>query len=252
LRGHSVVAAEDGLQAFEAWQQGTFDVILMDVQMPEMDGIEAAAAIREREGDGTHIPIVALTAFATDSDRDRCLMAGMDAYISKPFRAEQLYAAIEHIGAESPEIAAPRPDSPESTDPIDHDAALEIVGGSAELLAEIAGIFMEECPGLLDTINEGFAADNLDPVKRASHRLKGSLGMLAALPAQTAAQELERHAGSGEIDQARDAWETLRTEIRRLQPELIELSTKDPTTTGSRHRDISVGPSLSALPAARE
>ncbi len=232
LRGHSVVAAEDGLQAFEAWQQGTFDVILMDVQMPEMDGIEATAAIREHEGDGAHIPVVALTAFATDSDRDRCLMAGMDAYISKPFQAEQLYAAIEHFGAESPEAATPLADCLESTDPIDHDAALETVGGSAELLAEIAGIFMEECPGLMETIEEGLAADDLDPVKRGSHRLKGSLGMLAALPAQDAAQVLEHHAGAGEFDHARDAWETLRTEIRRLEPELIELSTKDPITTG--------------------
>jgi signal transduction histidine kinase/CheY-like chemotaxis protein/HPt (histidine-containing phosphotransfer) domain-containing protein len=232
LRGHSVVAAQDGMQAIEAWQDGDFDVILMDVQMPGMDGIEATAAIRAREGDGVHIPIVALTAFATDSDRDRFLMAGMDAYISKPFRAEELYAAIEHLGADSPEAAAPPLANHAGSDPIDHEAALEIVGGSAELFTEIAGIFMEECPGLLDAIDDGFTAADLDVVKRASHRLKGSLGMLAALPAHKTAQRLEHSAGSGEMDQARDAWETLRAEIERLQPELIGLSTKEPLTTG--------------------
>lgn len=228
LRGHTVETAEDGLQAFEAWQDGDFDVILMDVQMPEMDGIEATVAIREIEGKDAHIPIIALTAFATDSDRDRCMMAEMDDYLSKPFGAEQLYAAIEHFGTESPGPAAPPPDSPVGTDPIDHDSALEIVGGSAELFAEIAVIFRQECPGLMDTINDGFAADDLEPVKLASHRLKGSLGMLAARPAQHAAQLLEKHAGSGEIDQAREAWEMLRSEMGRLEPELAELSSTDP------------------------
>jgi len=230
LRGHSVEAAEDGLAAFEAWQDGDFDVILMDVQMPEMDGIEATLAIREIEEDA-HVPIVALTAFATDSDRDRCLMAGMDDYVSKPFRAEQLYAAIEHFGAGSPEPRAPFEDGPVTTDPIDHETALQIVGGSAELFAEIAGVFMDECPALLDTIEDGLSANDLDRVRHTSHRLKGSLGMLAAVPAQQAARRLEHHADSGEIVKARDAWETLRTEMERLRPELVELSAKDPVAT---------------------
>jgi len=224
LRGHSIVTAEDGKQAFEAWQEGTFDVILMDVQMPEMDGIEATAAIRASESGGLHIPIVAVTALATESDKNRFLMAEMDAYISKPFRAEQLYAAIEHFDTDLRQVGAPPPDGDRNSDPIDHDAALEIVGGSTELRAEIAGVFTDEYPALMDTINDGFASDDLEPVKLASHRLKGSLGMLGALPAQDAAQRLEHSAGSGESEQARDAWEVLRSEMERLQPELVAVS----------------------------
>ena len=99
-RGHTVVLAETGKQALAAWQQQTFDLILMDVQMPEMDGFEATAVIREQETSreykqGAHIPIVAMTAHAMVGDRDRCLAAGMDDYVSKPIDANSLFAAIE-------------------------------------------------------------------------------------------------------------------------------------------------------------
>jgi len=235
LRGHSVEAVEDGKKAFNAWKRGTFDVILMDVQMPQMDGIETTAAIREQEGDGQHIPIVALTAFATDSDRERCLIAGMDSYVSKPFRAEQLYGAIESFGSESQEaFVVPSLDDLTTAQPVDHRAALEIVGGSTELLAEIATIFMEEHPGLMESINDGFTAGDRDAVMRASHRLKGSLAMLAAVPAQRAAQAIEDRSGAGDMVRARDAYEVLRSEMVRLQYELVALgSTNSALPTSS-------------------
>ena len=97
-RGHTVVLVETGKAALEASRNGSFDIVLMDVQMPEMDGLEAAACIRESEKvTGKHIPIVAMTAHAMVGDRERCLEAGMDAYIAKPLSAKELYATIEGL-----------------------------------------------------------------------------------------------------------------------------------------------------------
>jgi CheY-like chemotaxis protein len=97
-QGHVVVIAGTGLEALEALEREPFDVVLMDVQMPEMDGLTAAAAIREKEkGTNTHLPIVALTAHAMKGDRERCLAVGMDAYVSKPLRAEELFEALAQV-----------------------------------------------------------------------------------------------------------------------------------------------------------
>ena len=97
-RGHTVVAVEDGRQALRALDGERFDVVLMDVQMPEMDGFEATAAVRARERvQGGHLPIVALTAHAMKGDRERCLEAGMDAYVAKPVNAEELFATLERL-----------------------------------------------------------------------------------------------------------------------------------------------------------
>jgi CheY-like chemotaxis protein len=96
--GHAVVLAETGTAALEALEKRSFDLVLMDVQMPEMDGLEATASVRLREqSTGKHIPIIAMTAHAMVGDKDRCLQAGMDAYISKPLSVKDLFATIEHL-----------------------------------------------------------------------------------------------------------------------------------------------------------
>jgi len=98
MRGHDVTIAEDGRQAVNAWEKQPFDLILMDVQMPEMDGYQATALIRQKErAKGTHIPIIAMTASAMKGDRERCLASGMDAYVAKPIEREQLYAVIDEL-----------------------------------------------------------------------------------------------------------------------------------------------------------
>jgi CheY-like chemotaxis protein len=97
-RGHSVAVAVNGREALEATEQRIFDVVLMDLEMPQMSGLEATAAIRKREhGTGTHLPIIAMTAHAMIGDRERCLAIGMDAYVSKPVRAEELFAALDNV-----------------------------------------------------------------------------------------------------------------------------------------------------------
>jgi CheY-like chemotaxis protein len=96
-RGHSVKLAANGLEVLSALESEPFDVILMDVQMPEMDGFETAAVIRDRErAGGAHTPIIALTGLASPSDRQRCLDAGMDSFLSKPIRSRDLFAAVEN------------------------------------------------------------------------------------------------------------------------------------------------------------
>jgi CheY-like chemotaxis protein len=110
-RGHAVTVANNGIEALAALDQGTFDVVLMDVQMPEMSGIDATAVIRQREGvDGGHMRIIAMTAHAMNGDRERCLSARMDGYLSKPIDPALLYAALEHqTAAVAVASAAPAP-----------------------------------------------------------------------------------------------------------------------------------------------
>jgi two-component system sensor histidine kinase/response regulator len=99
-RGHTVVVAETGKAALSALEKQSFDIVLMDVQMPEMDGLKATIAIREGERiSGNHIPIIAMTAHAMASDKESCLEAGMDGYLSKPLKAKDLFAAVESLGA---------------------------------------------------------------------------------------------------------------------------------------------------------
>ena len=129
-QGHNVVTAGNGRAALERLEKETFDLILMDIQMPEIDGFEATAAIRKKEeSTGKHLPIIAMTAHAMEGDRERCLAAGMDGYISKPIKAEDLIDAIENLGR-SPAVAeAATPAKPREQEPIDTASALARVGG---------------------------------------------------------------------------------------------------------------------------
>ena len=130
--GHRAVVVENGRQALAALARETFDVVLMDVQMPELDGFETTAAIRERErGTPRHVPIVALTAHAMKGDAERCLASGMDAYLAKPLQAAELVAAIARLA----------PDGA-----IDEARLLERVGGDRRALAEVARIFLADAP----------------------------------------------------------------------------------------------------------
>src|SRR5262245_3001762 len=149
-RGHFVVVASNGLEALETISREAFDVVLMDVQMPEMDGFEATRRIREREQTtGDHVPIIAMTAHAMKGDRERCLEEGMDGYISKPLRPNELFESVESLAAVARAGSKPAaPPCDEAMPPFDEAIALRSVGGDRELLSEIIEAFLEECPRL--------------------------------------------------------------------------------------------------------
>jgi len=223
-RGHTVAVAGNGKQALEALEREIFDIILMDIQMPEMDGFEATGAIREKEKTtGEHIPIIAMTAHAMKGDSERCLEAGMDAYVAKPIHAQILFDAIESLlvsGADSEEAEK----SARAAFPsIDKDKVLERVEGDKELLREIVNLFLEDYSKLMSEIREAIAGADSQALERAAHGLKGSVGNFSAKAAYDAAHSLEVIGREGDLSRAGKAYVLLKTEIERLKPELALL-----------------------------
>ncbi len=216
-QGHSVRVAGNGREGLAAWEQERFDLVLMDVQMPEMDGFEATVAIRAKErGTGCRLPVIAMTAHAMTGDRERCLAAGMDGYVSKPIRPEDLWREVGTVlGAISPK--GPRPDGRVNDTPtLDRETALVRVGGDEQLLVEVARLFLARCPDLMQGIRE--AIDRRDPpaLQRAAHALKGSVGYLGADRVADAAAGLEQVGLSGELGGASGAFAELERMVREL------------------------------------
>jgi len=221
-RGHSVVVALNGKQAVSAHERQAFDLVLMDIQMPEMDGFEATAAIRQKEkAMGKHIPIIALTAHAMKGDRERCLAGGMDGYVSKPVQAEELIQAVEGLDDNS---HAARKTSDLTSEVIDREEALARVDGDEGLLADLAKLFCEESPKLLSAVRDAVAKGDTAALKRAAHSLKGSMSTFAARDATEAALRLEEFASEGDLVHAEGAYRLLATQVDRLKQALETLS----------------------------
>jgi CheY-like chemotaxis protein/HPt (histidine-containing phosphotransfer) domain-containing protein len=228
-RGHSVVIANNGREALDEIQRDHFDVVLMDVQMPEMDGLEATAAIRAREQEtGGHVPIVAMTAHAMKGDRERCLKVGMDDYISKPLQPTDLFEALERLARRSSERAgdgAPM-EQEDSTDeaaaPVfNKAAALRIVEGDKELLREVIEIFLNtECQPMLNKIREAVEQGDATSLNRAAHSLKGAASSLGAKAAAAAAYQLESIAEANDLSDAKPALDALQRALAELKTKL--------------------------------
>ena len=204
-RGHRVVIAGDGKQAVELAQSQEFDVILMDVQMPEMDGLEATGVIRAWEADEglPRRPILAMTAHAMQGDRERCLAAGMDGYLTKPIRPAALIREVESSAdanqAEStqqPEIADPSQGDEQA---VDWSEGLASTGGDEELLRDVIEAFLEDAPRQLTLLRKALNAANAKEVRRIAHGLKGALKQLGAGPAAKNAETLEQHGRDGTL-----------------------------------------------------
>jgi CheY-like chemotaxis protein/HPt (histidine-containing phosphotransfer) domain-containing protein len=220
-RGHQVVIASNGREAVRAVAEGPFDLVLMDVQMPELNGLQAAAAIREREkATGTHVPIVALTAHAMQGDRAACVAAGMDDYVSKPLRSEELFAAIARL---VPVPAHAEPAVVANADVFDPEIALEQVEGDPALLRELVELFLDDCPKLLAEIDAAVVRRDGLTLERCAHRLKGAVGVFADRPAFEAAQRLELAGRTADPHGVDEACDGLHRELQRLQPLLTNL-----------------------------
>jgi CheY-like chemotaxis protein/HPt (histidine-containing phosphotransfer) domain-containing protein len=223
-RGHQVVVVGNGREALAALDSREFDAVLMDVQMPEMDGFEATAAIRAREAaTGAHTPIVAMTAHALKGDRERCMEAGMDAYISKPLRAEELFEVVERLVPDSAEGGAPPGGEASPSAGFDLATALGRVDGDFELLKELAGLFLGECPRRMAEIRRTIDERDGPGLQQAAHYLKGSVGNFGARRAFEAAGRLEHAGRAGEWERAEQDWTELEEAIGRLEPAFAEL-----------------------------
>ncbi len=223
-RGHEVVPTKNGREALAEYAAGKFDLIVMDVQMPEMNGLEAAAAIREMEqGTGAHIPILALTAHTLDGDRDRCLVAGMDAYIPKPICVNDFMNAIGLLlpGAATNEMRDP--DAPRSMPRLDKDGLMSRFDGDLELLHEAAEIFCQNYPKQIAQLRDAVRRGDSGAVERTAHTIKGSIGNFGGSGAIEAAGILETRAHALDLDGALEACTALEREIDHLVPMLMEL-----------------------------
>ena len=228
-QGHNATLVDDGSKALDALATNTFDLVLMDVQMPEMDGIEATKVQRMREADGAgHMPIFAMTAHAMQGDEERCIAAGMDGYISKPIKPEELFAAIAAVAERSERTGETEPlPTPESTDalapvevPYDRSAVLEILDGDEELLRELVQVFLADYPDHLAQIHQALGAADAALLERAAHTLKGAASNFAADPVTAKALELENMGKEDNLANAAAALHALEARLAQLNDAL--------------------------------
>lgn len=223
-KGHQVTVVNNGRDAVTAAMQESFDLILMDVQMPELDGLQATAEIRAREQAGNkRVPIIAMTAHAMKGDRERCLASGMDGYVAKPVRSRELFATIEEItGHAQHDLAAPHASEPEG-DRFDAAQAMQAVGGDRELLKLIADTFRDEGPKLVHDLRAAVDRQEVATVRRLAHTLKGNSRTLGGVAVSEAALRLEEMAQREDLSQTTDLLAVLEKECAALVGELSML-----------------------------
>ena len=218
-RGHQVIVAQNGMQTIAALETQPFDLVLMDVQMPGMDGFQATAAIREKEkAAGSHLRIIAMTAHAMKGDKERCLAAGMDGYVSKPIEAKELFEMIE--GTVAVPVVKNQASEESIASPVNWDEALARVEGDHQLLADMAKLFLDDGPKLFSDVRSAIAGHDSKALERAAHALKSSTGNFSAHPAYEATLQLEKIGRDGDLARAEEACRLLDQELARLWPVL--------------------------------
>jgi CheY-like chemotaxis protein len=208
-RGHQVDVVGNGREAVGAVSKEGYDIVLMDIQMPEMDGFEATEKIRALP-QGRTLPIIALTAHALSGERERCLERGMSGYLAKPFKAHDLFAAVEGLGAQPAEsAAAPAP-------------AVDLAGfrrtmeeaGAAEAVDGILETFVVTLPQRLEALVAAASGTEAEPLHRAAHAFKSAAGTIGAGHLAALLEEMERAARDGDLAGARDQLEHVRGEAQ--------------------------------------
>jgi PAS domain S-box-containing protein len=229
--GHSVTIAGSGQEAVDLFLQRPFDLILMDVQMPGLDGLQATARIREKErASGGHVPIVATTAQASEADQVRCLASGMDAYVTKPVHVPSLLKMIESVGAGensmNTELAGEGASVEVQLRQLDESLALSRVGGDLDLLKEVIGLFLDDYPSTLEKIKSAVASSDATALEHHAHSLKGSVSTFGANRAFEAAFALEKQGRNRDLRGAPAGLLQLEQALEALRPELQSLQAK--------------------------
>ncbi len=225
-RGHQVALAGNGRQALSALEKTAFDLVLMDVQMPEMDGLEATQLLRQREqGTGKHQPVVAMTALVMKGDRERCMAAGMDGYLSKPIRPQELDEVLDrYITQERVDFTA---DSDADVGPQESAVCatelLERIDGDRAFLSELLALFRDDYPLQVRAAREAVKTGNAEALQRAGHALKGALANLAAPASSQLAGQLESMGRAGDIRFAADILADMERALERVVEELESL-----------------------------
>jgi CheY-like chemotaxis protein/HPt (histidine-containing phosphotransfer) domain-containing protein len=244
--GYSCDIANTGREAVDAVARKEYDIVLMDCQMPEMSGFEATTAIRDRERESgresSRLPIIALTASAVKGDRERCLAAGMDDYLTKPLNPSKLLRTIESFvkareGSDATrpvqeELAAahtvtstPAPSAPNVEAAVDYPSLLSRCMGDAQLVRRVADKFQSKGPELWQQIVAGVKSGDAAVTARCAHAMKGTAANLSAVKLADLAHQLEQLGKAGDLATAEELVETLGKEFERCKRELHALST---------------------------
>ncbi|MGO8878688.1 MAG: response regulator [Desulfomonilaceae bacterium] len=230
--GHTISVVSNGMEVLACLENNEFQMILMDIQMPEMDGFEATKVIRDKEKlTGSHIPIVAMTAHAMIGDKERCLAVGMDGYVSKPINVNQLSSVIENVFKVTEEESHVLLDEAQPQDMIDEKEILDRVSGDWELLKELIKLFINDYPGLLEKIRQAAGNGDMDQIRRTAHTLKGSVSTFSTGSPTKAIAKLETFK---DIDQVQEALPEVEKELEALAEGLGFLFFKAPSQNVSR------------------
>ncbi len=223
-KGHNIKLVNNGKEAIEAIEKAAYDLILMDVEMPIMDGLQTTKAIREKEmlTNNKHMPIIAMTALALKGDRQRCLDAGMDEYISKPIDRDELLKTIDNVMKSYPPVSIEP-----SAEVIDIPLALSRLQGNKKLLKEIAVMFLKELPNYLSAIEEALQQGDSYKLERAGHTLKSAVGNFAAKSAFETVHAVEMAGKNGDMTGAKTAIAELIKQIDKLKPALEKIAKND-------------------------
>ena len=204
-RGHEVHVAGNGREAVDAVRERDYDVVLMDIQMPELDGFEATAAIRALDK-GKDLPIIGLTAHALSGERERCLSRGMSEYLAKPFKAHELFALVEA----SADSAAPPPPAPSSTAaPVDLEGFRQTLreAGAEHALYSIVDTFVRQGPDRLAALAAAAASGEAAEIAKAAHVFRGAAATIGARALAELLEQVENTARAGQVDAAKAAFE---------------------------------------------
>jgi len=200
--GYRVDAVADGAEAVEAVTRGCYDAVLMDCEMPVMDGYMAASEIRRREAGATRIPIIAVTASAMQGDAERAMAAGMDAHVTKPINPNELYSVVARLlGAASHSAVAPAPSGPQAARGLDQGAIDRLIeiDGTGKLLRSMIGLFLRDAPVRMEALVKAAAEGDIEGVREAAHAIRGTAANFGALTLVQLTNKIEDEARSGQL-----------------------------------------------------